>query len=86
MRSGPASQARVCPVTPNAKLMTLADTLTARVAPGGRIALSGILGPQGGEVRACYPGIQWRHEAHEGEWVRIDGIRPPESGHGNPVS
>ena len=57
-------------------LDALADTLAARVAPGGRIALSGILAGQEGPLLARYgawfDGLQ---VAQEGDWVRIDGIR-----------
>lgn len=57
-------------------LVTLAATLAARVAPGGRIALSGILAGQEDEVVACY--AQWfddlRVERLE-DWIRVDGRR-----------
>lgn len=56
-------------------LIALADTLAARVAPGGRIALSGILAGQEDEVLA-------RFAAHFDElqverledWIRITGV------------
>ena len=54
----------------------LAETLAARVAPGGRIALSGILVGQEEALLARYArwfeGLQ---VAREGDWVRIDGRR-----------
>ncbi|MBC7989425.1 MAG: 50S ribosomal protein L11 methyltransferase [Luteimonas sp.] len=57
-------------------LETLADTLAARVAPGGRIALSGILDGQQSALLDRY--ASWFERlvvAHEGDWVRIDGQR-----------
>jgi ribosomal protein L11 methyltransferase len=57
-------------------LIALADTLAARVAPGGRIALSGILAEQADEVVARYAAAfdELRVEQLE-DWVRIDGRR-----------
>lgn len=57
-------------------LDALADTLAAHVAAGGRIALSGILVGQEGELLLRYGA--WFTElsvAQEGDWVRIDGLR-----------
>ena len=57
-------------------LDALADTLAARVAPGGRIALSGILDGQQDPLLQRYGA--WFDElrvATEGDWVRIDGVR-----------
>ena len=54
----------------------LADTLAARVAPGGRIALSGILAGQEGPLLDRYGA--WFDNlavAREDDWIRIDGIR-----------
>lgn len=59
-------------------LDTLAETLAARVAPGGRIALSGILAGQEDELLERYG--RWFDAlavAQEGDWVRIDGVRSP---------
>lgn len=57
-------------------LDALADILAARVAAGGRIALSGILAGQEPALLARYgawfDGLQ---VAQEGDWVRIDGMR-----------
>ena len=54
----------------------LADTLAARVAAGGRIALSGILVGQEGALLARYgPWFDPLQVAREGDWVRIDGRR-----------
>ena len=57
-------------------LDALADTIAARVAPGGRLALSGILDGQQEALLARYGA--WfdglRVETDDG-WVRIDGIR-----------
>lgn len=57
-------------------LDALADTLAARVAPGGRIALSGIIKGQEDALLDRY-GV-WFDAlavAQEGDWVRIDGVR-----------
>jgi len=57
-------------------LDALADTLAARVEPGGRLALSGILDGQQGPLLERYG--RWfdaLEVAVEGDWVRIDGIR-----------
>ena len=54
----------------------LADTLAARVAPGGRIALSGILAGQEPPLLARYGAwFDGLDVAREGDWVRIDGRR-----------
>jgi ribosomal protein L11 methyltransferase len=50
--------------------------LAARVAPGGRIALSGILHGQEGELLERY--AAWFDELRteqDGDWMRIDGVR-----------
>ena len=57
-------------------LEALAGTLAARVAPGGRLALSGILAGQEPPLLARY--AEWFDAlgvAREGDWVRIDGVR-----------
>lgn len=58
-------------------LKVMAAMLCAKVAPGGRIALSGVLARQAEEVAAAYaPFIAlevWRE--HEG-WVCLSGTRP----------
>ena len=57
-------------------LDALADTLAARVAPGGRIALSGILAGQEGPLLARYGAwFDALQVAQEGDWIRIDGTR-----------
>jgi ribosomal protein L11 methyltransferase len=56
-------------------LVELGDLLTGATAPGGEIALSGILVGQAGTVRAAYPGVRWIAEAQEGDWMRLDGVR-----------
>lgn len=57
-------------------LDALAEVLAARVAPGGRIALSGILRGQEDELlqryAAWFDGLQ---VATEEDWVRIEGVR-----------
>lgn len=57
-------------------LDALADTLAARVAPGGRIALSGILDGQQPALLERY--AVWFEQLrceHQDDWVRIDGVR-----------
>jgi ribosomal protein L11 methyltransferase len=57
-------------------LDALADTLAARVATGGRIALSGILKGQEGDLLARY--AAWFDDlsaTQDGDWMRIDGVR-----------
>jgi ribosomal protein L11 methyltransferase len=59
-----------------AALDALADTLAARTLPGGRIALSGILdGQQDALLRRYAAWFDAMQVAHEGDWVRIDGVR-----------
>ncbi|WP_202839473.1 50S ribosomal protein L11 methyltransferase [Luteimonas saliphila] len=57
-------------------LDALAEVLAAHTAPGGRIALSGILDGQQEPLLQRYG--RWFDAlsvAHEGDWVRIDGLR-----------
>jgi len=57
-------------------LDALAEVLAARVAPGGRIALSGILQGQEGELLERY--AAWFDDLRvtvDGDWLRIDGLR-----------
>lgn len=57
-------------------LVELAPRITALVAPGGRLALSGILAEQADEVRAAYASaFELAPTAEKDGWVRIDGIR-----------
>lgn len=57
-------------------LVALADTLAARVAPGGRIALSGILAGQEDEVLARYAeAFDDLSVAQLEDWIRISGTR-----------
>jgi ribosomal protein L11 methyltransferase len=57
-------------------LDALAEQLAARVAPGGRLALSGILAGQEPALLERYaPWFDALQVAREGDWVRIDGIR-----------
>lgn len=61
-------------------LDALADTLAARVAPGGRIALSGILAGQEDALLERYGAwFDALAVAQEGDWVRIDGVRTDNS-------
>lgn len=57
-------------------LDALAQTLATRVAHGGRIALSGILHGQEGELLTRY--AEWFDDlaaVQDGDWMRIDGVR-----------
>ena len=57
-------------------LDALADTLAARTAPGGRIAMSGILAGQEDELLARYaPWFDRLTASRLDDWVRIDGVR-----------
>jgi ribosomal protein L11 methyltransferase len=57
-------------------LVLLAPAIAARVVPGGRIALSGVLAPQAGDVIASY--AQWftlGAARADGDWVLVEGMR-----------
>ena len=57
-------------------LDALAETLAARTAPGGRIAMSGILAGQEGELLQRYaPWFDALQAERDGDWMRIDGVR-----------
>ncbi len=57
-------------------LDALAETLADRVAPGGRIALSGILHGQEADLLERYsPWFESLRAEREDDWMRIDGIR-----------
>lgn len=57
-------------------LVELVDVLAARVEPGGRIALSGILAGQEDEVLAAYrPHFDPLRVEQSEDWIRIDGVR-----------
>ncbi|MCC4588378.1 50S ribosomal protein L11 methyltransferase [Xanthomonas sp. NCPPB 1067] len=57
-------------------LDALAETLAARVAPGGRIALSGILHGQEDELLQRYaPWFEQLQCEREEDWMRIEGVR-----------
>lgn len=57
-------------------LCMLAPLLSGRVAPGGRIALSGILESQAGQVIEAYaPWLALRVGAVREGWVRLEGTR-----------
>ncbi|WP_369977255.1 50S ribosomal protein L11 methyltransferase [Xanthomonas bundabergensis] len=57
-------------------LDALAPTLADRVAPGGRIALSGILHGQEQELLQRYePWFEQLRTEQDGDWMRIDGVR-----------
>lgn len=52
-------------------LIPLAEAISARVAPGGLLMLSGILVGQEDEVRAAYPGFTEVAAPVEGEWIAL---------------
>ena len=57
-------------------LDSLAETLAARVMPGGRLAMSGILAGQEDELLQRY--AEWFDDlrvARQEDWVRIEGVR-----------
>ena len=57
-------------------LDALAETLAARVAAGGRIAMSGILAGQEDELlRRFAPWFDELAIARQDDWIRIDGLR-----------
>ena len=57
-------------------LDALAELLAARVASGGRLALSGILAGQEPALLERYaPWFEALQVAREGDWIRIDGLR-----------
>jgi ribosomal protein L11 methyltransferase len=57
-------------------LDALAEQLAARVASGGRLALSGILAGQDPALLQRYaPWFDSLRVAREGDWIRIDGCR-----------
>ncbi|MDH4874601.1 50S ribosomal protein L11 methyltransferase [Pseudomonas sp. BN515] len=57
-------------------LVSLAPQITSLVAPGGRLALSGILAEQAEEVRAAYAdAFDLDPTAEKDGWVRISGVR-----------
>ncbi|HQU49244.1 MAG TPA: 50S ribosomal protein L11 methyltransferase [Casimicrobiaceae bacterium] len=57
-------------------LILLASALASRVRPGGRIALSGILEPQGAAVAAAYePWFTLAHARRLDGWVLLAGER-----------
>jgi ribosomal protein L11 methyltransferase len=57
-------------------LDALAETLAARVMPGGRLAMSGILAGQEDELLQRY--AEWFDDlrvAQQDDWMRIEGVR-----------
>lgn len=58
-------------------LIAMAPALAARVAPGGHLAMSGILGTQGEDVAAAYvaAGLELVAIVPYAEWVRVDLVR-----------
>ena len=59
-------------------LRMLAPLLASHTRPGGRLALSGILAAQAGEVMAAYaPFFDMAAAGAEGDWVCLAGTRRP---------
>ena len=59
-------------------LIVLAPAIGARVRPGGRLALSGVLATQADEVMAAYaPAFSMRCAGAEEDWVLLEGRRAP---------
>jgi ribosomal protein L11 methyltransferase len=57
-------------------LIVLAPLLASRTAPGGRLALAGLLASQAGEVAAAYaPWIPLRVARRIDDWVLLSGKR-----------
>lgn len=57
-------------------LVSLAPQLTSLVQPGGRIALSGILAEQTGEILAAYrDAFELDPVADKDGWIRVTGVR-----------
>jgi ribosomal protein L11 methyltransferase len=52
-------------------LIPLAPAITARVAPGGLLVLSGILVPQKADVLAAYPRFTVVSAPEKGEWIAL---------------
>jgi ribosomal protein L11 methyltransferase len=52
-------------------LIPMASDLAARVAPGGLLLLSGILGPQQDDVRAAYAAFELVEAPALGEWLLL---------------
>ncbi len=60
-------------------LRMLAPLLATHTRPGGRLALSGILAPQAGEVAAAYaPFFDMAPAGAEGGWTCLAGTRRPD--------
>lgn len=58
-------------------LVALAPALTARVAPGGLLMLSGILAEAEDQVRRAYAALSLVAAPHAGEWVALVYRRAP---------
>jgi ribosomal protein L11 methyltransferase len=52
-------------------LTPMAPALASRVAPGGLLVLSGILAPQGEDVRAAYGPFGLEERIAKGEWIAL---------------
>ncbi len=58
-------------------LCDMAETLAARVAPGGTLVLSGILAEQADTVRNAYaPLLRFQQQENQDDWIRLVFTRP----------
>jgi ribosomal protein L11 methyltransferase len=59
-------------------LVELAPAIAARVAPSGRLVLSGLLADQGDEAEAAYraQGLRTVGRKQREEWIRLELERP----------
>ncbi len=59
-------------------LCVLAPSIAARIAPGGRVALSGVLETQADQVITAWaPLLPLRVGARADGWARLEGYKPP---------
>lgn len=56
-------------------LVTLAPTLSARIAPGGRVLMTGILAEQRATLTAAYPGFTFVDLDRDEDWLLVEGRR-----------
>jgi ribosomal protein L11 methyltransferase len=59
-------------------LVELAQPIAARVAPSGRLVLSGLLAEQGDEAEVAYhtQGLRTVARKQREEWIRVELERP----------
>jgi ribosomal protein L11 methyltransferase len=58
-------------------LIPMAESLAARVAPGGRLVLSGILATQKDEILGAYASLDLVETLEKGEWIAMVYARAP---------